>query len=265
MSIINAIILGLVQGITEFIPVSSSGHLAIASRLLGVDGAFAFDVLLNFGTLLALIIFYRRRLLFITKNIFINKRWGLLLKIIVATIPAVLFGILLKDNIEKLNEMIWVIIATLAVVGVLMIIYGRESFGADDREIESSVGWKGAMRIGISQTLALIPGVSRSGITILAGLRSNLSASKAAEFSFLLAIPVIAGASLKTLFSHDGLSFFQNNISVVLIGNIASFTAGILAVNFLIKLISKRGLKDFGWYRVGLASLLIILVIFRVI
>lgn len=265
MSIIDAIILGLVQGITEFIPVSSSGHLAITSHLLGIGNAFAFDVLLNFGTLLALVIFYRKRIYLIIKRIIFDRQWTLALKIIAATIPAVFLGILLKSQIEKLNEMIWVVIIMLIVVGIPMILYGKEADDADDREIEKSVSWKDAAKIGCAQALALIPGTSRSGITILMGLKSNLSAAKAAEFSFLLAIPVIAGASFKTLLSHDGINFLKDNFSVVVIGNIASFTAGILAVSFLMKFISKRGLKDFGWYRIGLASILVILIIIKAI
>jgi len=265
MSIIDAIVLGLVQGVTEFIPVSSSGHLAITSHLLGIGNAFEFDVLLNFGTLLALIIFYRKRIYLIIKRIVIDKQWALMLKIIVATIPAVFFGLLLKSQIEKLNEMLWVVIVMLIVIGIPMILYGKEKIDANDQEIEKSVNWKTTAKIGFAQALALIPGVSRSGITILVGLRSNLSAARAAEFSFLLAIPVIAGASLKMLLSHDGLSFMKDNLNVILIGNIASFLAGILAVSFFMKFISKRGLKDFGWYRIGLATMLIFLILFKII
>jgi len=114
------------------------------------------------------------------------------------------------------------------------------------------------------QMVALIPGVSRSGITILTGLRCNLSAARAAEFSFLLAIPVIAGASFKTLLSSDGIEFVKNNFAAVAVGNIASFVAGILAISSLLKLISNRGLKDFGWYRIVLALILIVLCIFGV-
>lgn len=265
MSIIDAIILGLVQGVTEFIPVSSSGHLAITSHLLGVGNVFAFDVLLNFGTLLALLIFYRKRIFSIIKRIIIDQQWTLALKITIATIPAVFFGIILKNQIEKLSEAIWVVIVMLIVVGIPMILYGKQAKDADDRQVEESVGWKTSLKIGLMQALALIPGTSRSGITILVGLRSNLSAARAAEFSFLLAIPVIAGASFKTLLSQDGLNFLKDNLGMVLIGNAASFAAGILAISFLMKFIAKRGLSDFGWYRIGLASVLTILIIFKII
>jgi undecaprenyl-diphosphatase len=259
MSILSAIILGLVQGITEFIPVSSSGHLVIFSHLLNVGDAFTFDVLLNFGTLLALIIYYRKRLWSIIKRVFSGKEWSLVLKVIVATIPAVILGLLLSDKIDALNNTVPVVVATLIIVGVLMIVFGKANPEADNREIEQSVSWSSSNKIGLSQAVALIPGVSRSGITILAGLRCNLSAAKAAEYSFLLAIPIIVGASFKMLLSHAGLAFVHSNLLAVVIGNLVSFTAGMLAINFFIKLLSRRGLKDFGWYRVALAAVLIIL------
>ena len=264
MSIIDAIVLGLVQGVTEFIPISSSGHLVITSHLLGVGSVFTFDVLLNLGTLLALVIFYRKRIWSIIVRIFSGSEWKLLAKVILATIPAVAIGVLLRSQIEWLNGMIWVVIAMLVVIGIPMILVGREKKTADNREIEKSVGWRATAAIGIAQALALIPGTSRSGITILAGLRSNLSAARTAEFSFLLAIPIIAGASFKTLLD-GGFEFISNNMGVVLVGNIASFVAGMLAVSFFIKFISKNGLKVFGWYRIGLASILAILVLVGII
>lgn len=259
MSIINAIILGLVQGITEFLPISSSGHLAITSHLLGIGNAFTFDVLLNFGSLIVLIIFYRKRIWSIIVRIFSGKEWLLLAKVVIATIPAVAIGLLLNKQIEQLNGLVWVSIIMLIVVGIPMIIAGKANKNADDREVEESVGWKLSIKTGLAQALSLIPGVSRSGITILTGLRNNLSAARAAEFSFLLAIPIIAGASFKTLLSSDGINFVKNNLVAFTVGNIVCFVSGMLAINFLIKLISKRGLKDFGWYRVILAVILIIL------
>ncbi len=256
--------MGLVQGITEFLPISSSGHLVIFSKILDLGNVFTFDVLLNFGSLLALVIYYRQRIWSIIVRIFSCKEWLLVTKVVIATVPAVLIGLVFNDQIEKLNNMIWVVIATLMIIGILMIVTGSVKKDADDREIEKSVGWRLSVKIGITQALALIPGVSRSGITILTGIRNNLSAARAAEFSFLLAIPIIAGASFKTLISSAGIDFIKNNMLAFAIGNIASFVSGILAISFLINLISKRGLKDFGWYRVGLAGVLIVLLIFGV-
>lgn len=265
MSIIDAIVLGLVQGVTEFIPVSSSGHLVITSKLLGVGNSFTFDVLLNFGTLLALVIFYRKRIWSIIVRIFKGKDWPLVAKLVVATIPAVVIGLFFNDVIEQLNGYIGIVIITLLIVGLLMIFGGRENKEADDREIEQSVGWKRTIKIGLAQMLALIPGVSRSGITILTGIRSNLSAKKAAEFSFLMAIPVTAGATFKTLLSSGGMEFIKTNFMSFAIGNIVSFAFGMIAINFLIKLISKRGLRDFGYYRIALAAVLAILLIIGLI
>jgi len=265
MSIINAIILGLVQGITEFLPISSSGHLVIASSLLGIGNAFTFDVLLNFGSLLALIIYYRQRIWSIIQRFFSGNEWPLVAKVIVATIPGVALGLTLSNEVEKLNGMIWVVIIAQIVIGIPMIVIGKANKNADDREIEESVGWRLSLKTGIAQASALIPGVSRSGITILAGLRGNLSAERAAEFSFLLAIPIIAGASLKTLISSDGMNFIKNNLAAFTIGNIICFISGMLAINFLIKLIGKRGLKDFGWYRVILAVVLIFMALIGII
>jgi len=265
MSIIDAIVLGLVQGVTEFIPVSSSGHLVITSKLLGVGNSFTFDVLLNLGTLLALVIFYRKRIWSIITSVFKGKDWPLLAKLIVATIPAVVIGLAFNDIIEQLNDYVGIVIISLVVVGVLMVFGGKENKEADDCEISQSVDWKKAIKIGLAQMLALIPGVSRSGITILTGLRSNLTAKKAAEFSFLMAIPITAGATFKTLLSSGGMEFIKTNFLSFAIGNIVSFAFGMVAINFLIKLISKRGLKDFGYYRIILAAVLTILLLIGLI
>lgn len=265
MSIFNAIVLGLIQGVTEFAPVSSSGHLVIFNHLLNAGNAFTFDVLLNFGTLFALIIFYRKRIVSIIQRFFKPQGWVLVVKVIMATIPAVAVGLLMRDQIEVLNGWIWLVIAMQVLVGIPMIIIGRQNKDCDDREMEQSVGWKTSLKIGLMQMLALIPGVSRSGITILTGLRLNLSAARAAEFSFLMAIPVLAGGATKTLLSSEGQEFITNNMATFIVGNIFAFIAGMLVINFLIKWIAKRGLKDFGWYRICLAAVLSCLLIFNII
>jgi undecaprenyl-diphosphatase len=265
MSFLDAIILGLVQGLTEFIPVSSSGHLVIASHLLGTPEAFTFDVLLNFGTLLALVIYFRKRLWSLITRAFSGKEWPLLAKLAAATIPAVAIGVLFGDQIKHLNEQLPVVIVMLLVVGVIMIRYGSARADASDESLEKSVTWRTALKIGAAQAMALIPGTSRSGITILVGLQSKLSAAKAAEFSFLLAIPIILGASLKVLVLDGGIDYVTSNLGVVMVGNIVSFGAGLFAVSFLIRLLGTSGLKWFGWYRIGLGAVLSILLITGVI
>jgi undecaprenyl-diphosphatase len=194
-----------------------------------------------------------------------GQDWKLFGQLIAATIPAVFFGFLLADQIEQLNNNIWVVVVMLVAVGIVMIIAGKPNENADDREIEKSVSWPIALKIGAIQALALIPGTSRSGVTILMGLRNNLSARRAAEFSFLLAIPVLAGGSLKMLTSDKGQALIQNNFGPFLVGNIVAFVSGMLAISFLLKLLGTRGLKDFGWYRIGLGVVLSILLITGII
>jgi undecaprenyl-diphosphatase len=265
VSYLDAIILGLVQGLTEFIPVSSSGHLVIFNYLLGTDESFTFDVLLNIGTLAALIVYYRKRIWELINRTVAGKEWGLLAKLITATIPAFAIGLLFGSQIKLLNEMVWAVVVMLIVVGILFIIYGSPNKDADDRPMEESIKWPVAIRVGLAQAIALLPGTSRSGITILTGLRNNLSAARAAEFSFILAIPTIAGATVKVLLLDGGWSFAVANPGIVFVGNLVSFVSGILAVSFLIKLLEKRGLKDFGYYRIGLALVLSVLLLTGII
>ncbi len=265
MNYLDAFILGLIQGLTEFIPVSSSGHLVITNYLLGINDGFIYSVLLNFGTTLALLVYYRKKITEIIARSFRGKEWSLLIKLVVSTIPAVIIGFTFATQIENLNVMPWVVIVMLVLVGVIMIKYGQARPDASDDPIEQSVNYRTAIKVGLAQAVALIPGTSRSGITILTGLQSKLSASKAAEYSFLLAIPTILGASLKVFFFDGGVEFVRDNFGVFLVGNVTSFISGFLAVAFLIKLLSTRGLKDFGWYRIGLAVVLAILLLSGVI
>ena len=265
MNYLDAFILGLIQGLTEFIPVSSSGHLVITNYLLGINDGFIYSVLLNFGTTLALLVYYRKKITEIIARSFRGKEWSLLIKLVVSTIPAVIIGFTFATQIENLNVMPWVVIVMLVVVGIIMIKFGQARPDASDEPIETSVNYRTAVKVGLAQAVALIPGTSRSGITILTGLQSKLSASKAAEYSFLLAIPTILGASLKVFFFDGGVEFVRDNFGVFLVGNVTSFISGFLAVAFLIKLLSTRGLKDFGWYRIGLAAVLAILLLSGVI
>lgn len=265
MDYIDAIILGLVQGLTEFIPVSSSGHLVIFNYLLGTPDSFAFDVLLNIGTLSALLVYYRKRIKDLITRTFVGKEWALLSKLLAATLPAFAIGLLFGNGIKALNNMVWVVVVMLVIVGILMIKYGSPNKDADDRQLEAAITWPVAWRVGLAQAIALIPGTSRSGITILAGLRSNLSAARAAEFSFMLAIPTIAGATTKVMLLDGGWEYVTQNFGVVLVGNVVSFASGLFAVGFLLRLLSTRGLKDFGWYRICLAALLSVLLLAGII
>jgi undecaprenyl-diphosphatase len=262
MSIIDAIILGLIQGLTEFIPISSSGHLAIATRLTPLEGGFEFDVLINIGTLCALILFFRAKLWDIAKRLKQGDDSRLARNIIISTIPAVILGGVFGDFFasDALRSE-YVVIATLFIVGVLMIIPWKIPTTPDKHESLYRLPKPEAVYIGLAQALALIPGTSRSGITILAGRLCKLPFNRAAEYSFLLAIPIMTGAIGKTLLESEGREFLSNNLTPLIIGNIVAFISGFLAIRFLMKFLANTGLWVFGYYRIALAVVLLIIVL----
>ncbi|MEM6998016.1 MAG: undecaprenyl-diphosphate phosphatase [Patescibacteria group bacterium] len=256
MDIVISIILGAVQGITEFLPVSSTGHLVIVGALLGRDAnSFAFDVLLNIGTLAALVWYTRDRIRSIVAET-IRRDYSLALKILLGTIPAAIFGFFAEDIIAKLNDNIWLVAGMLVMVGFAMVFIREKPKG---KGLIAGITYMEASLIGSAQMLALIPGTSRSGITILAGLLLGLRSRVAAEFSFLLAIPIISGATLKTLLSRRGYELLGDNFAEVMIGNLASFAVGLVAISALLRVISSSDLKVFGVYRIALGAVLIIL------
>ncbi len=260
MSILATILLGIVQGLTEFLPISSTGHLILMERLFDIQNSFEFDVLLNIGTLAALVLYYRATIAEIIRRVFRGHDLALLSVIVVATIPAIVIGYLFADQIENKLQSAWVVVVMLILVGIVMVAYkpsGKKK--AEDLPLV------GAIKIGFAQCIALIPGTSRSGVTILAGEQQGLGAVEAARFSFLLAIPTISGATLKVALSSDGRAYLADNLHLVIIGNIASFIAGVFAVHFLIKLLGTSGLKPFGWYRIGLGVVLAVLLFAKLI
>ncbi|MCA9348593.1 undecaprenyl-diphosphate phosphatase [Candidatus Saccharibacteria bacterium] len=258
MSIYVAIILGIVQGITEFIPISSSGHLAIIGSFFDLGNHFTFDVLLNLGTLTALVWYTRLQLLSLVRD-FLRGKYSIVIKLIIATIPAVLAGFLFSDFFENLNTNIWIVVTMLLVIGILMITVKQKTSALKSL---NDISLKTALIIGLAQTLALIPGTSRSGVTILAGLFIGLGSGLAAEWSFLMAVPIVAGASLKTLASIDGVQFVADNFWQVLVGNVASFVVGLLAIDYMMKLLKHQNLRTFGLYRLCLGAILVCLLIF---
>jgi undecaprenyl-diphosphatase len=267
MAILTIIILGIIQGVTEFLPVSSSGHVLIFSRLFNNPSSFAFDVLVSFGTLFAIIVYYRKRLVQITKDIFTKHDLRLVMSLIAATIPAVVVGYFLQDFISKYLHSSQVAIIMLLVIGLVMIWSERWQPKKDlpaNKDLANVTIYQ-ALLIGLVQTVSLISGSSRSGVTILAALRMGFNKEKAAEWSFLMAIPVIFGASLKVLVSSEGQEFVTNNMTAFLVSNLAAFISGMLAIHVLLKLLKKKGLYWFGWYRVVLAVVLLLLVSVNII
>jgi undecaprenyl-diphosphatase len=264
---LTVIILGFVQGVTEFIPVSSSGHLVIAQHLLGNSSSFELDVLLNFGTLLALVIYFRKRIFGIISDVFIRRDFHLVFKLIVATIPALAVGFLFQGFIENSLQGPWIVVIMLTVVGVLMIMsknWQPKKALAVNNDLHKA-SYKHSLLIGLAQCVSLISGTSRSGSTILAALKLGYSKEKAAEWSFLMGIPIILGASLKILAGHKGMDYVQTYPLEFLVANVVSFISGMAAIHYLMKLLQQKGLYWFGWYRLALAVVLIILISVKIV
>jgi undecaprenyl-diphosphatase len=263
MNLLQAIVLAVVQGISEFLPISSSGHLILVPRFLGwPDQGLAFDVAVHVGTLLAVLVYFRESLLAMGRAWFASvfrrapsRDSRLAWQLLVATIPVALVGLLFNDYIEhELRRPVFVA-ATLAIFGVLMYAVDRVARSGRD---EYALSWPQALLIGAAQSLALMPGTSRSGITITAGRLSGLTRSAAARFSFLLAVPGIAAAG-----GYEGYKLVTGGAPVdwlpMLVGLAGSALSGIVCIHVMIRFIERIGLLPFTVYRL-LIALVIVLV-----
>ncbi|MBG83108.1 MAG: UDP-diphosphatase [Phycisphaerae bacterium] len=284
MTILDAIILGIVEGITEYLPVSSTGHLVLASSLLGLDqgesarSVNALMIIIQGGAILAVLGLYRNRVASMIKGLFGKDQQGLklLINICIAFAPAAVLGVLLDDWIEQhLFHAIPVLIA-LGAGGILMIWIGRGPKSLQSRESADSPGMDladlapaAALFIGSMQLLAMWPGVSRSMITIVAAMLVGLRPARAAEFSFLLGLPTLGGACvyklLKNVTSDQPNLFVELGWLNVLVGIIVATIAAAIAVKWLVSYLNKHGLAVFGWYRIGLTILLAALLMTGVI
>lgn len=259
MTVFQAVILGIVQGLTEFLPVSSSGHLIVFPELLGWNvSSLTFDVAIHVASLGAIIVALREDILKIVNGIISGDKHYLLLaaKIIAATVPAVIVGGLFSEELESLRSM--------TIVGIMLISWGVILFAADvfAQKVERSVSllekmpWLSVILIGCAQVLAFVPGTSRSGVTMSAGLFAGFSKETAAKFSFLLAIPAILGAGAKTT-----LDVAQNGLDVpivsIIAGSIAAFISGIFAIRFLLAIIKRWSFAPFAVYRVVFGLILL--------
>jgi len=268
MDMLEAILLGIIQGVTEFLPVSSSGHLAIAPFLFGWEQqSLQFDVIVHGATLLAIIIYYRKRLQSLIASTFSQDSKSrkesivLLRNITISSVPAVLIGLLFKGTVESLSSNIPIIAASLIIVGILLIAINRHF--KNTVQITSLPG-KSALFIGAMQAIALIRGVSRSGITIIGGAASGLSKQDAIEYAFLISIPVLAGGFLFGLYDvltvpvGEGTTF---SYASLLVGFVSAFISGYLAITFLIKYIQQHDFAVFGYYRIILGIILLLIAV----
>jgi undecaprenyl-diphosphatase len=256
MNTLQTIIIAIVEGITEYLPVSSTGHMIIAQKLLNVESTEfvkAFTVNIQFGAILSVIVLYWKRF-FQTLDFYY--------KLIIAVIPALVLGFLLSDYIDSLLENVAVVAVMLVLGGVLML-FVDNWFRIEDRNQE--MDWKRALKIGFFQCIAMIPGVSRSMATIVGGMTTKLSRKNAAEFSFFLAVPTMAAASgyklVKLFLEPNGKALLMDNLSTLLIGNAVAFVVAMIAIKFFIGFLTKYGFKAFGYYRivVGLALLIMLM------
>ncbi|MCG2700737.1 undecaprenyl-diphosphatase UppP [Candidatus Parcubacteria bacterium] len=283
MQYIYAIIFGIVQGITEFLPISSSGHLVILHRFINMplQNEMAFDVVLHLATLLAVIFFFyadiKRLLTSWIKNLPLTtsllrrgnnidvskikdyEYYKLSWLIILATIPAGLAGWLFEDILESKLRSPLVVAVMLVAVGLFFIVFEKISRKTDDLK---NLNWKKSLIIGISQAIALIPGTSRSGITIIAGLGAGLKRQAAIRFSFILSAPIIFGANVKKIPQIIEANLAVNEFMILAIAFIASFVSGILAIKYFLRFAEKHSLNVFAFYRFALAVLIIVFLVF---
>ena len=251
MSIFEAIILAIIEGVTEFLPVSSTGHMIIGSAIMGIETdpfVKMFNVAIQFGAILSVIVLYRRRFF---------KSFDFYFKLFVAFLPAAVIGFLLNDYIDMLLENV-LVVATMLVLGGIILLFVDKWFKGG--EIDFDVNYREAFSIGLFQVIAMIPGVSRSAATIIGGLTQKLTRKAAAEFSFFLAVPTMFAATCyKMLKFSKETGFASTDLNVLIIGNIVAFVVALLAIRSFVSYVTKHGFKVFGYYRiiVGVAIILL--------
>lgn len=264
MGIIEAILIAIVEGLTEFLPVSSTGHMIIAQSLLGVESdefVKAFTVIIQFGAILSVIVLYWQRFF---------QTWSFYLKLFIGFLPAAVLGLLFSNKIDALLENVTVVALMLVLGGVLMLFVDRW-FHKPILEGQTEISSKNAFIIGCFQCIAMIPGVSRSMATIVGGMTRGLTRRDAAEFSFFLAVPTMAGATAKKLYDlvhvKEGgildlnLTLLQVHWQELLIGNIVAFVVALIAIKVFIQFVSKYGFKLFGYYRIVVGGIILIMML----
>ena len=260
MNIIHVIILAIIEGVTEFLPISSTGHMVIASSLMGIskdEFVKLFEIVIQLGAILAVVVLYFKRFV---------RSFDFYVKLVVGVIPAVILGILLKKHIDKLLESP-LVVAIAFVVGGIILLFVDDWFNKPKVMEEKQINHWTAFKIGVFQCLAMVPGVSRSAASIVGGMSQKLSRTAAAEFSFFLAVPTMFGATIKDLwdFNKDykagkfpNLDIHQD-IMYLIIGSVIAFVVALMAIRTFITFLEKKGFKVFGIYRIIAGTAIIIL------
>jgi undecaprenyl-diphosphatase len=262
MNIIETVTLGLTQGLTEFIPISSSGHLVIVQQLFSGASDHTFLEFINIGTLLALLVYFWKRIVAICQDVFVKKNYILARNILITAIPAGGVGFFLSDFIDAspFFGSLVVVTCTLAIVGVIMVVVEKLP-KASPVENGEELSPLRAFIIGIVQMFALIPGVSRSGSTIITGRLMGLNSAAAAEYSFLASLPIMIGVTLKVFVKSSDRAYFFDHLPMLALSNLVAFVSGLIAVGFLMRYLAHHSLAVFGWYRIGLAAVLAVVLL----
>ena len=251
MNTLQAIILAIIEGITEFLPVSSTGHMIIASSFFGIEHdefTKLFTIVIQLGAILSVVVLYFKRFF---------QSFDFYFKLLVAFIPAVVLGLLFSKKIDALLENPVTVAVSLLIGGILLL-------KVDDwfnNSQKTEITYLKALKIGLFQCIAMIPGVSRSGATIVGGMSQKLARTSAAEFSFFLAVPTMLGATVKKCYDYykDGFVLTHDQINYLIIGNVVAFIVALLAIKTFIGFLSRRGFKLFGYYRIIAGIILLVI------
>lgn len=273
LTTLEAIIIAIVEGLTEFLPVSSTGHMIITQNILGIESTEfvkAFTVIIQFGAILSVVCLYWKRFFRLNHTPapegasalkrFLHK-FDFYWKLLVAFIPAAILGFLFSDQIDAMLESVMVVAIMLVVGGVFMLFCDKIfSHGSEDTVLTD----KKAFNIGLFQCIAMIPGVSRSMATIVGGMAQKMTRKAAAEFSFFLAVPTMLAATgykMLKLFLDGGKEILLDNMGSLIIGNVVAFLVALLAIKFFIRFVTKYGFRAFGWYRIIVGGIILIMLL----
>lgn len=271
LNLLQTIVIAIVEGLTEFLPVSSTGHMIITQHILGVestDFVKAFTFIIQFGAILSVVCLYWKNFFQlnhapISDNTSLLKRflhkYDFYWKLLVAFIPAAVLGLLFSDVIDEMLESVTVVAVMLIVGGIFMLFCDKIFGNGDEKTLLTE---KRAFLIGLFQCISMIPGVSRSMATIVGGMAQKLTRKKAAEFSFFLAVPTMFAATvykMAKLFMDGGIEIISANLTTLIVGNIVAFIVALLAIKFFISFVTKYGFVAFGWYRIIVGSAILIM------
>lgn len=259
MTYFEALIIAIIEGLTEFLPISSTGHMMIATAVLGIKATpfvKLFTIAIQLGAILSVVVLYFKRFF---------RSFDFYTKLVVAFIPAAIFGLLLGDYIDAALENLMGVAVALFIGGIILLFVDKW-FKNNNQDAEKDITYPKALKIGLLQCLAMWPGMSRSACTIIGGMTQGLTRKNAAEFSFFLAVPTMFAATAKKLldFYKDGISLNGQEINILIFGNVIAFVVALLAIKSFIGFLNKYGFKGFGWYRIIVGGILIVLFLLKV-